>query len=602
MPPRTDAWSDQRLTVVEAQAHYQEALRELEASKRADVRRIIGPICLSAKPMVTVMRSPDRQGELDCDNGCAESVIRARLASSRPGPGSERRRSVGTSQAQLLVEIAAEATLFHDGGDAYAVVPVNGHHETWALKSSGARDWLLGRFYAQHGESASPQAMQEALGILGAKARFEGPQWPVRLRIAEYGGAIYLDLCNDAWEAVEITGEGWHVVAEPPVRFRRTAGMLALPTPVRGGAVDALRPFVNVGNEHDWRLLISWVVMAYCPRGPYAVLILNGRQGSAKSTTARVIQRPIDPSMADLRAEPRDVQGLMVGAKNGWVLAFDNLSNVRPWLSDALCRVSTGGSISNRRLYTDDQEAIIKAQRPVILTGITELATRGDLLDRALLISPPEIGGRRREEREFWTEFERVRAGILGALLDGVSAAIRNLPSTTVANKPRMADFAMWSVAASPGLGWSADEFLTAYERNRAGAHLVALEAAPIGAAVMRFLRERRGYWQGTPTSLLEALDKKRDERASWGWPATPAALSGALERLARSLEAVEIIVERPNRTSQHRLIVLRWKEGGQAERHDAHDDSGEGSVIPKFPWEKGNDDDDADDDPSLEE
>ena len=73
--------------------------------------------------------------------------------------------------------------------------------------------------------------MSSALQVLEAKAQFDGPERPVWVRIAEHEGAIYLDLGNETWEAVKITTTGWEVVADPPVCFRRTRSMIALPYP-----------------------------------------------------------------------------------------------------------------------------------------------------------------------------------------------------------------------------------------------------------------------------------------------------------------------------------------------------------------------------------
>src|SRR5256886_5689169 len=122
--------------------------------------------------------------------------------------------------------------------------------------------------------------------------------------------------------------------------------MLALPVPLPGGALDDLRPFLNVADDGDYRLLVTWLLAALRPRGPYPVLVLHGEQGSAKSTTARVLRMLIDPNGAPLRAEPHDDRDLMIAATNGWIVALDNLSHLPPWLSDALCRLATGGAFA----------------------------------------------------------------------------------------------------------------------------------------------------------------------------------------------------------------------------------------------------------------
>src|SRR5262245_45369615 len=222
--------------------------------------------------------------------------------------------------------------------------------------------------------------------------------------------------------------------------------MQALPVPVQTNEslVQLLLPFLNV-REAQWVLVAAWLAAALRPTGPYPLLKLLGEQGSAKTTTARVLRALLDPNAAPVRAEPKDARDLMIAANNGWLLCLDNVSFVQPWLSDALCRVSTGGGFATRTLYTDDDEPIFESRRPVILTSIEDIGTRSDLLERSLIIDLPTIGeGKRRAEKAFWAEFEKKHPLILGALLDVVCGAIRALPE--VERKPdtdlsRMADF-----------------------------------------------------------------------------------------------------------------------------------------------------------------
>jgi hypothetical protein len=74
----------------------------------------------------------------------------------------------------------------------------------------------------------------------------------------------------------------------------------------------------------------------------------------------------------------------MIAANNAWVIAYDNLSGITPSLSDALCSLATGGGFATRQNYTDDEEAIFQAERPILINGIDELAIRPDLLDRCV--------------------------------------------------------------------------------------------------------------------------------------------------------------------------------------------------------------------------
>ena len=246
------------------------------------------------------------------------------------------------------------------------------------------------------------------------------------------------------WRQVEVDASGWRIVesSESSVRFRRAHGMLPLPAPEGDGSLNDLRKFVNVSSDEDFYLLVGFCIGALRPSGPYLILVLHGEQGTAKTTTTRVLRSLIDPNIAPLRSEPRDPRDLMIAAGSGWMIPVDNTSRLEPWLSDCLCRLSTGGGFSTRTLYTDAEETIFQAQRPVTLNGIEELATRGDLLDRCIVLDLPRIEDTARmDEHRFDSEFAAARGKLFGALLDAVSAVIRNHDSVVLDEMPRMADF-----------------------------------------------------------------------------------------------------------------------------------------------------------------
>ena len=71
-------------------------------------------------------------------------------------------------------------------------------------------------------------------------------------------------------------------------------------------------------------------------------------------------------------------------------------SGLPSWLSDTLCRLTSGGAFSTRRLFTDQDEILLAAVRPVILNGIEDIITRPDLADRAILLTLGAIAERQR--------------------------------------------------------------------------------------------------------------------------------------------------------------------------------------------------------------
>jgi hypothetical protein len=473
------------------------------------------------------------------------------------------------NQAQILIQLASRANLFHTPeGDAYAQVPVREHLENWCLRTKGFKRWLTKQFYDALGKPPGAQAMQDAIGLLEARAQIDGPEFQLFVRVAGHAGRIYIDLANADWQVVEIDTEGWRVISDPPVRFRRSKGMQPLSRPAVGGSVQLFRQFINVGNDINWVLCASWLLAALRPTGPYPVLILQGEQGSAKSTMEKLLRKLIDPSVAPIRSIPREDRDLLITASNSWILAYDNLSGIPQWLSDSLCRLATGGGFSTRELYTDSDEAFFNASRPVVLNGIDHLAERPDLADRALILNLPRIEScDRRDEAKIYAEYEREVPNIMGGIFSAVSAALARLPQVQLPEKPRMADFAIWATAGEEALGFRQGDFIAAYSGNRSEAVLETLEADPVGSTLI-FLMERlaleRGTdrWDGTCADLQKDLNAvaAEDVRKSKHWPKSPRGFSSRLRRLATFLREAGIKVEFPSKTTNGQRPVTIFR------------------------------------------
>jgi hypothetical protein len=326
--------------------------------------------------------------------------------------------------------------------EPFASLWTKDHWENWRVKSAEFGDWLSAMCYHQYRGVPSQRAIADAKNTLAGRALFEGSETQVYVRLARQDGAIYLDLGSSSWEAIRITTEGWDIVPHTPVRFVRAPGMQALPHPTKGGRIDDLRPFLNLVDEDHWRMAVGWLLGGFRPIGPYPLLVLGGSHGSAKSTSSRLLRSLIDPNAAPLRAPPTNSRDLAISARNSWCLGFDNLSSVRPWFSDALCRLSTGGGFSTRALYTDEGEKIFEGMRPVLLNGIDIDIGRADLLDRAIVLSLCPISDEDREtESQLWERFETLRPAILGGLLDVVAYALRRLPTIKPTKLPPYGGF-----------------------------------------------------------------------------------------------------------------------------------------------------------------
>ena len=332
------------------------------------------------------------------------------------------------SLATMIVDLVMDSGIqfVHDGDDVFARIRKDEHVETYAIKSNTFSMLVSSMVYQANGTVVTTQSLSSALNTMAGQAQFEGESVSVHVRLAAIDETIFLDLGDDSWQVVRIDSTGW-AVENPPdsLCFIRPNGLEALPLPVTGDYRE-LQAFINVPDESNFKLVTGWLIGALNPAGPFPIMILNGEQGSAKSTTARIIRSVIDPNGSPLRAMSRDERDLFIQAANSHILCFDNLSGMSDTMSDACCRIATGGGYATRTLYANDQETIFDEKRPIILNGIDEITDRGDLLDRAIVIDLPRISGQRRVlESSLMDQFCDKHGQILGGILDAVVGSIR---------------------------------------------------------------------------------------------------------------------------------------------------------------------------------
>jgi hypothetical protein len=412
----------------------------------------------------------------------------------------------------------------------------------------------------------APQVITTAVDELKSTAVLDGPEEEVHLRVAGHRGKFYVDLCNDQWEAVEISKEGWRILASDvvPIRFVRSNIMRPLPHPTKGGSVDELRRLLTLGDESEeteaaWTLLLAWLIQSLAPDGgQYPVLILLGGHGTAKTTTLEMLRDLVDPAVVPHEHTYQNVREVYIECVAGWVLAMDNLSSLKDWLSDTICRLSTGGGFKTRTLYTNRDQEVFLAQRPVAMNGISDVASKPDLLDRALLVDLPVIKvSDRKYLRELKAEFYQHRPAILGALFDAMAQGLRNVDAVDLTGRlPRMADFARWAVACEEALGRDAGSFMDAYEESSESAMQTALESEPIWRVLYELARKHTAEdpWTGNMKQLLNELNTmETDEplKRSSDWPKTERKLSEIRRTLAPSLRKLGVHIEKVSKSKR---------------------------------------------------
>jgi hypothetical protein len=494
------------------------------------------------------------------------------IAAEAKSPKTKPEKTRRPPARDTIIALTEDCSFWHSPEQvAFVTFPVNSHCENWRVRSDAFKRWLTGRAYRHNGAVPGAQAVEDVIRFLEGKSINDGPERAPFRRTGERDGKIYVDLGDASWRVIEIYAGGWRLLENHDLPNIRSAAMQALPEPIVADNGAELFPFVNVASEDEYKLVVAWLVAALRPRGPYPILLIQGEQGSGKSILSRLLRSIIDPNTAPIRAAPKDEEDLIVAAKNGHVIALDNVSKIDPIMADALCRVATGGGFSTRVKYTNDEEHVVWTCNPVLANGIPSLGDRPDLASRAIivrLVSIPEE--KRRAEDEHWSDWGRAAPAVLGTLCDALARALVNLPNVRLARPSRMADFEKLIEAASPALAWPPGAFAHAYAINRRDTESAAFEADPLAMAIEKYFKE---VLNGEPVALTAtellsrltsaeaggALLVPEGLRRSRSWPQTAQGLGNRIDRITPILRARGTIIERKH--SGDRKITIAKAE-----------------------------------------
>jgi hypothetical protein len=459
---------------------------------------------------------------------------------------------------ELLMEIVKSLNPYKQGnefGDTFVDVIVKGVRQTYRLRSSDFKSWLTRELYRCYQKSASNEALENCLKICEAEAMVTGNIKQVWLKTAYHENKFYIDLCNDKWQAIEVSKQGWRIVESQdlPVRFVRSAIQEPLPIPTQGGDLSKLWELLPVAEESK-PLVTAWILSCLVATGEKPILVLSAPKGSGKSTIAKFLVNLIDRTKSALLPAVGNRRSLAVQSKHRWVFAYDNLSHLSVDQQDAICCASTGAGYMERKLFTDDEVVHVAYTRPQILTSVDLVPTRSDLLDRCLLVKLRPIPETDRKSTEELDQlFDSYHAEILGAFLTLLSVAIQNLDNLKQPLQ-RMASFHKLGLAAG------IEGFNDAYLASIGNAQAEAVRVNPIADAIAEV-----GDFAGTAEELLAKLKAISDD------PKVQKLTSRTLGRLLNStlkpdLEAIGVEVDsyrESNVTRTRKILITRTDRYG---------------------------------------
>lgn len=512
---------------------------------------------------------------------------------------SESSEAARPSKANLILSLIEKSCseLFTDEYDVpHAAITVNDHVEVLSIRSRRFRNWIARTIYKKVMMVTDSQTIKDVIGVLSAKAEFEGEHKTLSLRVATLDNKWYYDLTNNKWEFIEITANGWKLVNQL-ILFRRF-GQLPQAYPATEYPPDVFNKFIdllNIKGDENRLLLKIYIISMFIPGVPKVILMLHGEQGSAKTTLEELIKMLVDPSIVKTLAFPKDINEFIQQLAHNYVSYYDNISIIRDWVSDLLCRAVTGSGFSKRVLYTDDDDFVYSLKRCVGFNGINLGATKADLLDRGLIIQLERLTKDKwRKTEDIWKEFEEIRPKLLGYIFDILVKLLawKKEGKSLNLTLSRMADWTEYGEIIARCMGYKEREFLTAYYNNLELQTEEVLESSPVAIALIDFMARIEGNEHSdSATKWLSLLEIKANvlgiNTQIKSWPKGASPLSRRLHELATTLRDVGIEIEwLKDPKTERRIIKVRKMPSvppvpsgneNQAQNSERGDDTGDG-------------------------
>ena len=437
------------------------------------------------------------------------------------------------SALKKLFDLANKNTTFlRDGDEVFVELYQNKVRQVYPLRSKAYRNHIMAMYIHKYQTTVDKKTIDGVLDNLEGLYSLKKEEVKVYTRVAYNHNEIEIDLGDPKWNSIKINKSGYTVSPHKEYLFRPKN---TLPLTVPASSAKKLKLFKELFrlSEGDYKLIIGWLLGCFMPQEPYPILILQGQQGSGKSTLAKLLRSIIDPSKAPSTSLPEKEKDLYIQAKNNLILSYDNQRKLKFEISDRLCRISTGGGYSSRKLYTDFDEIELNFSRPIMLNGINNIATQSDLNSRAITINLNEITDSRMQMKDLDSIFNESRAEMLGELCDTV-VAILNAEEPEL-RLGRMADFLVWVTKGEEKLGWDKFSFQRAYDNNKKEVSRARLETDPVFSTLTKLVSEHdsKKVFDGTPSELGNQLEARMNDQYTIGnFPKNVASFSKRLRQL----------------------------------------------------------------------
>ena len=271
--------------------------------------------------------------------------------------------------------------------------------EDVSLRSDKFRSVLANRYRKKFGKIPSSAKINDCVlsyqgEIVEEKAKVKNSNRCDRGK----NNSILID-CGDRSDTyLEVTAKDMRIVEGMGSEyFYKHSRKGAIPIPdIENGDIDLIFKYCRVPKDMK-NIFIAYLVSLFIGDIEHPCLVLNGEQGSGKTTMSTIIKALVDP-VGDSRPSlfPKNDADLPLMFRENYLVAFDNLQTINARLSDKLCTIVTGVTESRRKLYTNDEMTHFDLCQPIILNGIHDIVKREDMLSRCIVMEiqkPKDMGG-----------------------------------------------------------------------------------------------------------------------------------------------------------------------------------------------------------------
>ena len=404
--------------------------------------------------------------------------------------------------------------------------------------------------------------LAELIDELEADAEVEGEIIHIFHRVAPIPNGIEIDRGCEDQTRYRITAKGFELITEgSEATFSRTITMLPLATPADKGDLSIIDKYLNL-EEDDivmFKGLVSYInAHPKVPSTNYPITAMIGGQGTGKSFQSKLFQSLIDPSTVGVQSMPKNEKDFSITLQNTHLLCADNTRKLRESRADLCCISTSGGAVSSRALYTNDDQHVIHLHGALLLNGIHNFIDQPDMAERSVILHPLPINPeQRKSEAELMADLEKDMPVILRGLYDYI-AKIFAQPEVRSKRPERLIELSDWYARMEKVDGVDEGTYQSIYSANLRQAQLNSLFENALAVAIIQFAESLKNPWKGTPSDLLDELNQEvsRATQRSPYWPQNSIAFSKRILVLQTGLKSQGIYVTKGRRKERQILLT----------------------------------------------